>query len=39
MPNEADDEVALVVKRLRRIGAAYVRGRLYNLGELSGGCY
>jgi hypothetical protein len=33
MPNEADNEVAHVVRRLRRVGAAYVRGRLYNLGE------
>jgi gamma-glutamylcyclotransferase (GGCT)/AIG2-like uncharacterized protein YtfP len=37
MPNEADDEVADVIKRLRRVGAAYVRGRLYNLGEYPGG--
>jgi gamma-glutamylcyclotransferase (GGCT)/AIG2-like uncharacterized protein YtfP len=36
MPNEADDEVAHIVKRLRRIGAAYVRGRLYNFGEYPG---
>ena len=37
MPNEADDEVAHVIKRLRRIGVAYVRGRLYNLGDYPGG--
>ena len=36
MPSEADDEIAHVVKRLRRIGTAYVRGRLYNLGEYPG---
>ena len=33
MPSEADKEIAHIVKQLRRIGAAYVRGRLYNLGE------
>ena len=36
MPTEADQEIAPIVKRLRRIGAAYVRGRLYNLGEYPG---
>ena len=35
-PTEADKEIAHIVKRLRRIGAAYVRGRLYNLGEYPG---
>lgn len=37
LPSEADDEIARIVKRLRRIGAAHVRGRLYNLGEYPGG--
>ncbi|HEX9424968.1 MAG TPA: gamma-glutamylcyclotransferase family protein [Pyrinomonadaceae bacterium] len=36
MPGEADNEIAPIVKRLRRIGAAYVRGRLYNFGEYPG---
>ena len=36
MPSKADDEIAHIVKRLRRIGAGYVRGRLYNLGEYPG---
>lgn len=36
MPSKGDDEIAHIVKRLRRIGAAYVRGRLYNLGEYPG---
>ena len=36
MPNEADREIAPIVKRLRRIGAAYVRGRLYDLGGYPG---
>jgi len=36
IPSEADDEIVHVVKRLRRIGSAYVRGRLYNFGEYPG---
>jgi gamma-glutamylcyclotransferase (GGCT)/AIG2-like uncharacterized protein YtfP len=36
MPSEADDEIAHIVRRLRRLGAAYVRGRLYNFGEYPG---
>ena len=36
MPSEADDEIAHIVRRLRPLGAAYVRGRLYNFGEYPG---
>jgi gamma-glutamylcyclotransferase (GGCT)/AIG2-like uncharacterized protein YtfP len=35
-PSEADDEVAEVVKRLRRVGPATVPGRLYDFGDYPG---
>ena len=35
-PNQADDEVADVIKRLRRIGSATVPGKLYDFGEYPG---
>ena len=35
-PNQADDEVADVIKGLRRIGSATVPGRLYDFGEYPG---
>jgi gamma-glutamylcyclotransferase (GGCT)/AIG2-like uncharacterized protein YtfP len=36
IPSEADKEIAHIVKRLRRLGTASVRGKLYNLGEYPG---
>ena len=36
LPTEAPDEIASVVKRLRRLGLAQVRGRLYDFGEFPG---
>jgi gamma-glutamylcyclotransferase (GGCT)/AIG2-like uncharacterized protein YtfP len=35
-PNQAEGEVADVIKRLRRIGSATVPGRLYDFGEYPG---
>ena len=35
-PSEAPEEIASIVKRFRRLGSAYVRGRLYDLGEFPG---
>ena len=36
LPNEAPKEIATIVKRFRRLGSAYVRGRLYDFGEFPG---
>ena len=36
LPSEAPKEIASIVKRLRRIGSAQVRGRLYDFGEFPG---
>ena len=36
LPTEAPKEIASVVKRLRRLGSAQVRGRLYDFGEFPG---
>ena len=36
LPSEAPKEIASIVKRCRRLGAAHVRGRLYDLGEFPG---
>lgn len=36
LPTEAPKEIASVVKRLRRLGLAQVRGRLYDFGEFPG---
>lgn len=36
MQHESDEEVALVVNRLHRVGAASVRGRLYDFGDYPG---
>jgi gamma-glutamylcyclotransferase (GGCT)/AIG2-like uncharacterized protein YtfP len=35
-PKQADSEVADIVKRLRKVGAARVRGRLYDFGDYPG---
>src|ERR1044072_4476714 len=36
LPSEAPKEIASIVKRCRRLGAAHVRGRLYDFGEFPG---
>ena len=36
LPGEAPEEIASIVKRLRRLGSARVRGRLYDFGEFPG---
>ena len=36
LPGEAPKEIAPIVKRFRRLGAAHVRGRLYDFGEFPG---
>ena len=36
LPGEAPEEIALIVKRFRRLGSAHVRGRLYDFGEFPG---
>ena len=36
LSGEAPQEVASIVKRLRRLGSARVRGRLYDFGEFPG---
>jgi gamma-glutamylcyclotransferase (GGCT)/AIG2-like uncharacterized protein YtfP len=36
MQHESDEEMALVVNRLNRIGSASVRGRLYDFGDYPG---
>ena len=36
LPGEAPKEIASIVKRLRRLGSARVRGRLYDFGEFPG---
>ena len=36
LPPEAPKEIASIVKRLRRLGSAQVRGRLYDFGEFPG---
>lgn len=36
LPTEAPKEIASIVKRLRRLGSAQVRGRLYDFGEFPG---
>jgi len=36
LPSEAPKEIASIVKRLRRLGSAYVRGRLYDFGDYPG---
>ena len=36
LPGEAPEEIASIVKRLRRLGSAQVRGRLYDFGEFPG---
>lgn len=36
LPSEAPEEIASIVKRFRRLGAAQVRGRLYDFGEFPG---
>ena len=36
LPSEAPKEIASIVKRLRRLGSAQVRGRLYDFGDFPG---
>jgi gamma-glutamylcyclotransferase (GGCT)/AIG2-like uncharacterized protein YtfP len=36
IPSQVSDEMAEVIRPLQRIGSAYVRGRLYDLGEYPG---
>lgn len=36
LPGEAPEDIASIVKRLRRLGSARVRGRLYDFGEFPG---
>ena len=36
LTSEAPQEIASIVKRLRRLGSAQVRGRLYDFGEFPG---
>lgn len=36
LPSEAPKEIASIVKRCRRLGAAQVRGRLYDFGDFPG---
>lgn len=36
LPSEAPKEISTIVKRLRRLGSAHVRGRLYDFGDFPG---